>query len=81
MWSGTDGGSQMYVGVKTTAEATMAEGRPGSPQCQLVCVCVYEHLAAWPSAMILAPGARGPGFKLSLCFSNRGFPNHFAKGR
>jgi len=74
MWSGTDGGSQLYVGVKATAEATMAEVRPGQPQCQLV--CVYEHLAAWSSVMILASGATGPGFKPSLCFLNRGFSNH-----
>jgi len=60
MWSGTDGGSQFYVGVKAATEATMSEFWPGQPQCQLVCVCVYQHLAAWSSGMILASGAGGP---------------------
>jgi len=71
MWSGTDGGSQLYVGVKATAEATMAEVRPGQPQCQFV--CVYEHLAAWSSVMILASGATGPGF------NSRSSPMKFGK--
>jgi len=55
MWSGTDGGSQLYVGVKAAAEATMAELWPNPPQCQHVCVraCVYEPLAAWSGGMIL----------------------------
>ena len=75
MWSGTDGASQLYVGVKTAVEATMAEFWPGHSQCQLVCacVCVYEHLAAWSSGMILASGARDPGFK------SRSSPKKFGK--
>ena len=28
----------------------------------LVDVCEHKHLAAWSSGMILASGARGPGF-------------------
>ena len=40
MRSGTDGGSQLYVGVKAAAEAKMAEFWPGQAQCQHVCVCV-----------------------------------------
>ena len=67
------GGSQLHVGVRAAAEATMAEFLPGQHQCQLVCVCVYKHLAAWSSGMILASGARGPGF------NSRSTPIKFGK--
>jgi len=74
MWSGTDGGSQLYVGVKAAAEVTMAEFWPGQPQCQLVCVCVSR--STWLlglSGMILASGARGIGF------NSRSSPIKFGK--
>jgi len=58
MWSGSDGGSELYVGVKVGAEATVAEFWAGQPQCQLV--CIYQYLAARSSGMILASGSGGP---------------------